>query len=65
MILTEQQLLAIIHAARPLQSNERTAFLAGLEVLFAGRHEIGDGELNCMLRDLQRKHFRPPAETTA
>ena len=34
-------------------------------VLFAGRHEIGDGELNRMLRDLQRKHFRPPATTTA
>jgi hypothetical protein len=34
-------------------------------VLFAGRHNIGDGELNRMLRDLQRKHFRPPATTTA
>ena len=65
MILTEQQLLAITHATGPLQPKERTALLTELEVLFAGRHNIGDGELNRMLRDLQRKHFRPPAETTA
>jgi hypothetical protein len=36
------------------------AFLAALEALLAGRSEIGDGELSRLLRDLQRKHFKPP-----
>ena len=60
MTLTEPQSLAVIHATRPLQASERTAFLAALEALFAGRTEVGDGELGRTLRDLQRKHFRPP-----
>ena len=25
----------------------------------AGRSEVGDGELGCVLRDLQRQHFQP------
>ena len=55
-----QQSLAVIHATRPLQSHERTAFLTALEALFADRSDVGDGELGRTLRDLQRKHFRPP-----
>jgi hypothetical protein len=65
MNLTDAQGLAILHAARPLQVEERAAFMAALGRLFAGRTEIGDGELGRMLRELQRQHFRPPAETTA
>ena len=60
MNLTEPQRVAIAHAARPLQGLERRAFLNELEELFAGRTEIGDGELGRALRDLQRKHFKPP-----
>jgi len=36
-----------------------------LEALFVDRNGVGDGELGRMLRELQRKHFRPPTETTA
>jgi hypothetical protein len=58
-------MLAVIHAARPLQAGERILFMAALEPLLADRHEVGDGELGCILRDLQKKHFTPPRETTA
>jgi hypothetical protein len=55
MILTDAQATAIVHATRPLQATERAAFLAALEVIFAGRSDVGDGELGRALRDLQRK----------
>jgi hypothetical protein len=42
---------------------ERDAFLAALLQQFAGRTEIGDGELFRTLRELQRQHFRPPSAT--
>jgi hypothetical protein len=58
--LTDAQTTAIVHATRPLQGHERAAFLAAPEALLADRTEIGDGELHRALRDLQRKHFRPP-----
>jgi len=60
MILTHAQQTAITHATRPLQQTERRALLAALEASFAGGTEIGNGELGRTLRELQRKHFRPP-----
>jgi hypothetical protein len=46
MTLTDDaQELAVIHATRPLQAGERAAFLTALKAHFAGRTEIGDGEL--------------------
>ena len=60
MNLTESQVLAVIHATRPLQPQERVAFTNALETLLAGRHEIGDGELYRNLRELQKKYFHPP-----
>jgi hypothetical protein len=60
MTFTDAQEIAAINAARPLQPNERAAFMTALEAVFAGRNEIGDGELGRTLRDLQRKQFRPP-----
>jgi hypothetical protein len=33
------------------------------EELIHRRDEIGDGSLARMLRELQRRHFRPPMET--
>jgi hypothetical protein len=65
VVLSEMQQLAVIHAAKPLAPIERGAFLTALETWLADRTEIGDGELGRALRDLQRKFFRPPAETTA
>ena len=60
--ITDTQALAITHATRPLREHERTAFLAALAKLLAGRNEIGDGKLGRALRDLQRQHFRPPTD---
>jgi recombinational DNA repair protein RecR len=65
LTLTEQQELAVINAARPLAPIEQKAFLMALYYilhgLLANRSEVGDGELSRLLRELQRKHFRPPA----
>jgi hypothetical protein len=62
MILTDAQELAIIHATRPLGEPEQHAFLKALGKLFAGRDDIGDGELGRTLRDLQREYFQPPTD---
>ena len=63
LALSDEQLDAITSATRPLQPQERQAFLAALGIMFQGRDEIGDGELARALRDVQREHFRPPTET--
>jgi hypothetical protein len=48
---------------KSLDMLQRDAFLAAFLQQFAGRTEIGDGELFRTLRELQRQHFRPPAAT--
>ena len=58
--LTSEQEVAIIHATKPLQVEERTAFMTALTAWLNDRAEVGDGELSRTLRDLQRKHFKPP-----
>ena len=58
--LTSEQEIAIIHAAKPLQADERTAFMAALTAWLNDRAEVGDGELGRTLRELQRAHFKPP-----
>jgi hypothetical protein len=63
MTLTDPQQLAVIHATRPLAPTERAAFTNALAAMLAGRHDVGDGELGRMLKDLQRKHFKPPVTT--
>jgi hypothetical protein len=61
MVLTEEMRDAIAAAARPLQPAERRQFLADLlEELLHSRAEIGDGSLARLLRDLQRRYFKPP-----
>jgi len=62
MTLTDQQELAVIHATRPLKAYEEKAFLAALATYFAGRQEVGDGELGRLLRALQREYFKPPSD---
>jgi len=59
--LTEPQTIAIIHATRPLQPEERSAFLAALTTWLADRADVGDGELGRALRDLQHEHFKAPS----
>jgi hypothetical protein len=64
--LTDRQVGAVIDAVRPLQADERTAFLASLcELLLFSQIEMGDGTLGRALRELQRKHFRPPTDEDA
>jgi hypothetical protein len=58
--LSDQQVQAVTNVTRPLQAWERSAFLQALAQLFAGRSEVGDGELGRALRELQREHFTPP-----
>ena len=60
---TDSQQWQVIRATNPLDMLERDAFLAALLQQFAGRTEIGDGELFRTLRELQRQHFRPPSAT--
>ena len=61
--LTDSQQWQVIRATNPLDMPQRDAFLAALLLQFAGRTEIGDGELFRTLRELQRRHFRPPSAT--
>jgi hypothetical protein len=53
--LTDSQLDQVMNAARPLEKHQRSALMAALPYIFAGRSEIGDGELARALRDLQRE----------
>jgi hypothetical protein len=63
VVLTDQQIAHITNVLRPLAPCERTPFQAALfEALINYRDEIGDGSLGRLLRELQRKHFRPPTD---
>ena len=63
MTLTAAQEIAVIYASRPLQPQERAAFLDELKARLANRSEVGDGELFRAMRELQRKHLKPPERT--
>jgi hypothetical protein len=61
LVLSDSQIDHIALVARPLRPTERTAFMAALfQDLIMRRDEVGDGELGRVLRDLQRKHSKPP-----
>jgi hypothetical protein len=63
LALSDQQVDHIMLVSRPLQPKERTTFMAALfEALLNYREQVGDGELGRLLRDLQRRHFTPPAD---
>ena len=51
--LTDSHQWQVIRATNPLDMLQRDAFLAALLQQFAGRTEIGDGELFRTLRELQ------------
>jgi hypothetical protein len=61
--LSDAQVAAITDIAQPLQPPERRQFFADLleELLYRRKEELGDGSLSRLLRDLQRRHFTPPA----
>ena len=60
LALSEEQYLAIHHAAEPLAEADRGAFLAEMAALLRDARVIGDGTINAAIRMLQRRYFRPP-----
>jgi hypothetical protein len=52
---------AILAASAPLMPPDRSAFLSSVAHYFAGRTEIGDGELHRAIAELQREYFRAPS----
>jgi hypothetical protein len=59
--LTDSQFVAVCNAAQPLQPIDRSAFLASIAAFFAGRSEVGDGELGRCIRELQHCYFKAPS----
>jgi hypothetical protein len=61
--LTDQQISAIMAAARPLERGHREAFLEEVAAMLQKYPEVGDGQLHQLLREVQRKHFDAPLST--
>ena len=61
--LTDEQLAAIIRAARPLDVHVRDSFLQEVAAMLAnGGGPVGDGDVHRAIRATQRKYFDPPIE---
>jgi hypothetical protein len=61
LALSDSQLAAVMDIAKPLAAHERSRFLEMLASKLNGQqHEIGDGTLYRLLRELQRECFSPP-----
>jgi hypothetical protein len=63
LALSDNQLDAVLRAAQPLPVGDRAAFLEALAQALVGYREIGDGQLYVVIREIQRRHFRPPLNT--
>jgi hypothetical protein len=60
--LTDSQITAVMQLSRPLTPDQRIAFVEMLTAKLNGHHEIGDGMLYQLCRELQRELFSPPFE---
>jgi hypothetical protein len=58
---SDDQLTQIFRAAAPLTPAERVAFLEDLASTLREAPHLGDGQLYRTIRDVQRRHFDPPA----
>jgi hypothetical protein len=58
--LSDSELDIIMHAAAPLQPQDRDAFLKDVAGRLAATSDRGDGVVYQIVRDVQRKHFDPP-----
>jgi hypothetical protein len=58
--LSNAQLDAIYDAARPLQPIDRSRFLEDVAAELAGCPDVGDGQLARIVRQVQKRYFRPP-----
>ena len=61
MALSKQQQAAVWVAARPLDWRDRQAFLEAIASELNGRAEVGDGELNRIIRRLQWRFLVSPS----
>jgi hypothetical protein len=60
LALSDNQQTSLLNAAQPLLPPDRSAFLVAVAAYFAGRTEIGDGELHRVVAELQRVYFKAP-----
>jgi hypothetical protein len=59
ILLTEDQLIAIEHAAAVLEPQRRPAFLAAVAAYLRSERQVGDGAVHRAIRQLQHE-FRDP-----
>jgi hypothetical protein len=62
LCLSDAQITTVMQLARPLQPAQRTVFLEMLAAKLNGQHDIGDGQLFRVCRELQRKVLGAPIE---
>jgi hypothetical protein len=58
--LTDEELAAILVAARPLPIDLRDPFLQAVAHALSGKKMIGPGVVHQVCRELQRQFFDPP-----
>jgi hypothetical protein len=61
--LTEDQMLTLLAASKPLPADVRAAFLEHCAQEIAQLPEVGDGALHRMVMRVQRLYFDPPTST--
>jgi hypothetical protein len=54
---------AIMRAAKPIDPDQRSAFLESVVAELARHDTIGDGLIFRVVREQQRRFFRPPIES--
>jgi hypothetical protein len=59
LALTDDQMSQILRSAEPLRPSTRSAFLQDVARALNG-HELGDGFVQRVCRDVQRKYYDPP-----
>jgi hypothetical protein len=58
--LTDRQLDIVYDGARPLQPVDRSRFLEDVATELAGCPDVRDGQLARIVRQVQKRYFRPP-----
>jgi hypothetical protein len=60
LALSDEQLDAVLRAARPLRVADRDAFLQEVAAVLQGRTDIGDGDIHRAIVTAQKRHWDPP-----
>jgi hypothetical protein len=63
LALNDDQMSAVLDAAKPLPPDRRGAFLNDVADALATAGEIGPGSLHRVIRVCAAKHFDPPRDT--